>query len=1331
MRRTGLVATAGTVRRGAALLVALAGGVWAQSPADSLCGRFAGAAPQTLIAALDPAAMPPELPAGVEVTATTQPFGEFGAVLLESQLVNRGAAPIRLDSVPIVSLSFRLGQRPEDQAFAPLAYRTEEWYGSTFWMGAEWARVGKDWQHPGDNTPSVRRFVAPRAGHVRVTGRVAKLHLDGDGVRAAILHGDRQLWQAEIEGKDSTGVEPDLELDVQAGERLRFVIQQRGTIFCDTTHWDPVVTYSDGVASQASASFGTVPGKGGWSYEQQIADPATSHYQALTYSTNTWYGSTFWTGPDWTRVGKDWHHPGENTASVRRFAVPRDGRVRVAGRVAKLHLEGDGIRALILHGERQVWQAEIEGKDETGVDPGLELDVRQGDQLRFVVHKRGGIACDTTHWDPSITYADGTTFQASAAFGEAPGKDGWFYELVTGELPAVRAPLLVALGQDLALRLAAVQPEGPVVVGGPDCLPFLLLADGADTSGLALAMEPATGWRLAAARPDALTCSLTLSGAAVQLGPGATQPLPRLLVMPYEGRWSAGQTRLAAAVMADSAVDGLAALQQAMAAAVTAATQGLQRSPEPALLLMAVAEWYREDGLLDTPAAYAAAVTAQMARARALLAERPAAVVAGYRARLDELAARAAPADLPLAQWRPLYLQLRILKRDLALAALEPGAQPLLFCKRRPPNYSHLVMQYYGWRQQPGGGLFILEEPGVSLRTRDLTTGKLPPGNCLEPRLSYDGTRIVFSQVAVSETPINPASLPVNEEGPDEAYFHVYTMATDGTGLRQLTTGTYDDVMPTWLPDGGIAFCSTRRRAYSRCFGGQFSKRWDSYTLHRMAADGSDLRQLSWNDVNEWFPEVTNAGNLVFARWDYIDRDAVTHQNLWSMRPDGTNQMALWGNATPSPHCAFQAKAIPDSGKLVFVASAHHSVTGGPLCRFDPAVDSNSDPAAITRLTPQRFPEAEGSIDDYYNSPWPLSERCFVVAYSPEPLRFEPAAQPDNALGIYLLDAAGNRELLYRDPLISSTSPTPLRPRPAPPILASALPPDAPPLAELALTDVYRGLGEVPRGTIRALRVIQILPKTTPISNLPPIGLAGEENTRAVLGTVPVETDGSARFLVPSGKALLFQALDERGDAYQTMRSTTALQAGEKTSCSGCHENRMSALSATRPVAQTRPPSPLQVGPLDGRPFSYMEVVQPVWDKHCLSCHGAEAPKGGIRLTATPRDGFAESYWNLCGDLQAFWGGATNPENAAKALVPRFGARNRIEVTPPGGLYGARGSRLLKILRAGHEKVALTDEELRRIATWIDCNAVFYGSYFPDVQAQELVGKAPPMPEIQ
>jgi len=149
----------------------------------------------------------------------------------------------------------------------------------------------------------------------------------------------------------------------------------------------------------------------------------------LTYHEQEWYGSTFWAGSEWTRVGKDWQHPDTETPSVRRFTAPRDGRVTISGRVFKLHLSGDGIRASIRHNNQEVWKTEIAGEDDKGIEPKFTLDVKKGDALRFIVDKRGNIGCDTTGWDPIIVYADGERFQASASFtAKKQGAGGWFYE---------------------------------------------------------------------------------------------------------------------------------------------------------------------------------------------------------------------------------------------------------------------------------------------------------------------------------------------------------------------------------------------------------------------------------------------------------------------------------------------------------------------------------------------------------------------------------------------------------------------------------------------------------------------------------------------------------------------------------------------------------------------------------------------------------------------------------------------------------------------------------------------------------------------------------------
>lgn len=1053
-------------------------------------------------------------------------------------------------------------------------------------------------------------------------------------------------------------------------------------------------------------------------------------YQPLRHAKKEWYGSTFWTGPDWTRVGKDWHHPGHDTPSVRRFVAPIGGRFKVTGRARKLHLKGDGVRLSIKHGDKEIWRAEIDGDDGNGIDPNLALTLKKGDALRFIVHKRGTIACDTTHWDPLITGPKGTSHRASDAFGAKQGRGGWFYEMLgDAKAPTGKTPTLYGVRRDGSIIEQTAAARAPVVIDGENALPLVVLEAADRQSGLALLPAAGDGWRV------------VFTGGALTL---ETKHAPsRALLAGHRGSWTGALSMLnAAPANGGPAARLIRDCRTAIDNAYQNLTEGLDQTPAWDLFLMAQSDWRRDDRIQETIESYATAAREHLARAAALAAQitkqregQPPNPAFSTRARLQT--AMTGPA-LTLADWRRLYLRTRLFKRIIALRNPLLDFGPLLVCKRKPPTWSHLVAQYFGWRQQPGGGLFEVLEPGYSLETRDIVGDQLPEGNFLEPCLSWDAKRIVFSFVeAPAQTP-DPQALPVNEAGGAEHYFHIWEINVDGTGLQRLTRGKYDDMMPCYLPDGGIAFCSTRRRSYARCFGPPYSRRWHSYTVHRIDTGGGNLRMLSPNDVSEWFPTVANSGHLLFARWDYIDRDAVTHQNLWAMRPDGTNPVAVWGNATPKPHCTFQARPIPGSQKIAFIAAAHHAITGGPLCLLDPAVDSNSSLDAVTRITPQPFPEAEGRIDSYYESPWPLSENRFLIAYSPAPLKMQGQVSrgdpnPDNALGIYLLDARGNRELIYRDPEISTTSPVPLQPRPKPPVLVSSTPKNAPGEGEFFLTDVYQGLGnDLKRGDIKSLRVVQIFPKTTWLANRPLLGVAGEENGRAILGTVPVEPDGSARFIVPALKPVYFQALDEHGFAYQTMRTVTYVQPGERVSCVGCHEDRMSVAPPSEvPMALRRPPSRLEPGEFGVEPFSYVRTVQPILDRYCVRCHGAKDPEAELNLTGQPHNGFTRSYWSLCGSPDTFRGRNIDPQLAEEALVPRFGQRNQIQTTPPGGRYGARGSRLLKLLRDGHHDVTLADSETRALATWIDLNAIFYGVFEPKAQAKQLAGQPVSMPEIQ
>jgi len=1032
-------------------------------------------------------------------------------------------------------------------------------------------------------------------------------------------------------------------------------------------------------------------------------------FKSLEYSKDVWYGSAYWTGPDWTRVGKDWQHSGEHTSSIRLFTVPRDGQVTVSGNVCKADTNGgDGVRVSIRHNADVVWQRDIEANDAQGTDPGLTLNVRAGDRIRFAVHRRNAITCDTTHWDPVIAYADGAAYRASDGFDAQP-QGGWSYEM---ELESVTGlPRFYSFDDHFCFHEHQLSRGGRVALESANSLPLFILADDKDACGIVGAVINTCSWRL--------EVSFSKEGQlALRISSPTGADLPVVVAGAYKGNWRNGAARLEKLRCTDAQSPDLGPFRDVLLKAFNQVLREAVPDAEPELDLWADVQWdwHRQDKLEETADGYEAVSLTVARKAEALAAD------------LDIKYACPDPSSSGEEEPSVRYLRAHAQRRKVALDNPLVQFGPLLFCKRVPTSYSHLVMQYYGWRARPGGGLFILERPGYSCGTRAILEGAFEKGSILEPRLSYDGKRILFSYVENAGKEYDPLQL--NNET-DEGFYHVYEIGVDGTGLRKITEGPYDDLMPTYLPDGDIIFSSTRRGGYARCFGAQFSLRWHVYALHRMGPDGDNLRQLSFHDTNEWFPAVSNAGLVLYSRWDYIDRDAVTHQNLWITRPDGTNPAALWGNATDKPHCTFQIQPIPNSSKIVFTASAHHSIAGGPIVVVNPDLDNNSQ-AALTRITPEvPFPEAESmDIREYYDAPWPLSEKYFLASYSPWPLVWEPGANLPHALGIYLIDSFGNRELLYRDPVIGSTNACPLVSRPVPPVLPSQLPADATDRGTILVADVYQGLNGIPRGSVKEIRVIQIFPKTTPVGGTPPIGLAGEENARAVLGEAPVEEDGSVHLTVPARKPILFQLLDENGMACQTMRSLTYLQPGERVSCIGCHENRTDVSQSTMPIAAQRPPSEIVPKEYENEPFSYAKVVQPVLDKHCVRCHSGPDPKGKRDLTGEPFNGFTKSYWSLCGDKD-FAGTNTNPETAAASLVPRFGMRNQVQVTPPGGLYGARGSRLIAMLSAGHSDVVLEKEELRRLAQWIDCNAIFYGTYLPQEQARQLRGETVPMPGLQ
>ncbi len=676
-------------------------------------------------------------------------------------------------------------------------------------------------------------------------------------------------------------------------------------------------------------------------------------------------------------------------------------------------------------------------------------------------------------------------------------------------------------------------------------------------------------------------------------------------------------------------------------------------------------------------------------------------------------------------RWENLWKRMHKVRRQIVFSNPLADMGPLLFVKQAPGNSSHQLTQYYGAHSRPGGGIFALDRPGESMRCQPLTATNLPMGSVQFADISYDGKKILFSYCPVDKDYKSRPRI-------FNRYYHIYEMNADGSGLRQLTDGDYDDFAPRYLPDGKLIFISTRRGGFHRCGRGPCPV----YTLCNAEEDGSDIRVISFHETHEWDPSVLNDGRVIYTRWDYVDRHAVHYQQLWTVRPDGSDVRIYYGNNTLNPIGIWEAKSIPGSDKVIATAAAHHAMTAGSIILLD--VNHGIDGLnPITRLTPDAlFPESETPVIQWsapvgvknkpvtppeaqrwpghcYRTPHPLSEKYFLAAYSYDALIGEPNMNHANMFGLYFMDAYGNKELLYRDLNIASLWPVPLRPRKRPFVIPSIAADTDEKEGTFSIQNVYESWPSLPDSVkIKQIRVSQVLPKSTPHINDPMVGLANASPGKQVLGTVPVEADGSAYFRAPSGIPLSFQALDERGMAVQVMRSLIYLQPGETRACIGCHEPYSKSPDLQRmPKALARKPSIIQAGPDGSNPFSYPILVQPVLDKHCIQCHSQNKSGERILLSGNPAKNYTESYLSLAPRVPySAWGGGN------------FQKTNSEPMSQPD-YFGARGSKLMSMLLAGHHKVNLSQNDIERLATWMDTNALFYGTFNPTDQKRQQQGQ--------
>ena len=693
---------------------------------------------------------------------------------------------------------------------------------------------------------------------------------------------------------------------------------------------------------------------------------------------------------------------------------------------------------------------------------------------------------------------------------------------------------------------------------------------------------------------------------------------------------------------------------------------------------------------------------------------------------------------------KKLYLEACALRRQIAFSNPLLDFDKLVFVKhkknpRTELGGDHMAGQYYGIHATKGEGLFILENSfGNNPVAKNVVDNQLPDGAYLSPELSFDGKKILF---AYTEAEGYRPELPASEDKggyynysglecsfTDKNAWHIYSINVDGTNMKQLTHGVFNDFDPCFLPNGKVAFISDRRGGFGRChMTANGGAPWFTYTLHRMDADGANMERLSHHETCEWQPSVLHDGTIVYTRWDYVDRGFFQAHHPWTTMPDGRNAISLHGNYPKSfqdrPCMEMDIRAIPNSRNLISLAAAHHGQTYGSIVMVNPLVDDDDAMSNVKMITPdERLPESEYGYfcrEASYATPWPLSEDYYICVFG-----YPEKNTPDNSVenyGIYLLDAFGNIELLYRDSGISCLSPIPLKARPTPPVVPDLVQPYQVDLnqqrlnlerphqlanakrdekeyepAVVSIMNVYESRHEWPEDMeVKELRIIQVLPKSNPGRHNPAIGYGTEKNARVVLGTVPVEEDGSASFYLRPYIPVFFQALDKEGKAIQSMRSDVYTAPKEQLSCVGCHENRRSAPPPQREVlAMRREPSVIKPEVEGSNPFSYTRLVQPILDRNCASCHASNDNAPDLSREVEEKYGWFSSYRNLQPYAFYYDGGGSFTESK----------------TYPGQ-FGANASKLYPLLKNGHKNVKLTEEEMRSIILWLDCNSDFYGTY--------------------
>jgi hypothetical protein len=696
-----------------------------------------------------------------------------------------------------------------------------------------------------------------------------------------------------------------------------------------------------------------------------------------------------------------------------------------------------------------------------------------------------------------------------------------------------------------------------------------------------------------------------------------------------------------------------------------------------------------------------------------------------------------------------LYLDIRALKRDCLLGDAGIDFKSIL-CIDTP--YVHGSEAFHEIRHRTencaaaGGRLLVLDGLSPEAPVRVLAPQEGASAAFWRPDLSFDATRVLFCMKLTNE----PA-------------YHLYETGIDGTGTRQITKGAYNDLDPIYLPDGNIVFSTSRCNQFLRCGDSKFRM----FILARCDREGKNIYFISANNEADFTPALLPDGRLLYTRWEYVDREVNRLQSLWTVNPDGTGASAYWGNQSYWPDMQLNAHPIPGTQRVLLHTPGHHAIYDGPLAVIDQAEGMNY-PDGIYNLTPH-IPWAEvgkGPADKPYRSdfqaptcykafqtPFPVSKDLFLVSARCGENTVLANDKAPGLFNLYLMDYDGNMELLYagKHNILHAQ---PVRPRPRPTIIPSTVKwpgkmrtADQKPEDGLVYSaNVYEGT-KIPPGIVKALRVMEIgsitysdcagwrssiresepyrkagaVPGRVMLPGSPAMSFVYDEGPKRILGTVPVESDGSVFFKLPAVRSVFFQLLDEQGRCLQTMRSFTHVMPGETRGCVGCHETTRDAPSpatVANSLATQRSPSTLTPPPWGDATVSFPRFVQPILDHYCIRCHGGEKPKAGLNLAhRTEPDRtiswpyvllvFGREPKDLADSVQKTIAGPLFPYHAYPN--PDWKVVTQDTVVPPMTAMSYK-SKLIQIATSGkHHEVKVTPREEAQLVAWVDALCPYLG----------------------